>query len=78
MKVRLTRHALERLVEMGVDEEAVQETARRPKVTYLGQHQSPPETIAIGDDIAVAYVDRGSKRVILTVLWACQVFERAS
>jgi hypothetical protein len=76
--VRLTYHARQRMQEMGVTEAEVLAAVTDPGVTYLGRHHSPPETISIRGPIGVATKVQGDEVIVLTVLWPCREYERAS
>lgn len=76
MRTILSKHALQRMEEMEVSRAEVESAISDPAVTYLGQHHSPPETIAIRGRVAVAYVVEDDEPWVLTVLWHGQAFER--
>lgn len=66
--MRLTRHARERMAEMGVGHDEVVTCAHRPDVSWTGtQYNGTPQTTAKRGRITVILNERGD--TVITVLW---------
>lgn len=63
----LTRHARERMTEMGVEEVEVYRVLVDPEVEYDQPRYGPTRRMAQRGDLAVAYDSRNG--AVITVLW---------
>lgn len=74
MTVVISRHAAERMSEMGVGIEEVMRAVEHPEVAWTGTRHGRPETTAKRGRIAVAWHvgSRDGARIVKTVLWNTQ------
>lgn len=77
-EMRITRHAQERMVEMGITEDEVRAVLAAPEISYpAGPGYNPNTTTVMGGRLALI-VDPRPNGGLITVLWRTyEQYERA-